>query len=80
MVSQTEALLWTDSRYFIQAQQELGEGWGLKKMLPEEKKWFEYISEKYPKSSRVGFDPTLLTASKIQPYLRGRNRKIKTIQ
>ena len=32
-------------------------------MLPEGKKWFQYVLEKYPEESRIAFDPTLITAS-----------------
>jgi Xaa-Pro aminopeptidase len=34
-ISHKEALLWTDGRYFIQAEKQLKEGWTLKKLLPE---------------------------------------------
>lgn len=60
----TEALLWTDSRYFLQAEKELADGWSMRKLLEEEKKWFEHIAENYPKGSVVGVDPRLLTAGK----------------
>jgi len=32
LITQNEALLWTDGRYFIQAQQQLDENWTLMKM------------------------------------------------
>ena len=34
----------------------------MKKMLAEEKKWFEYIIDNYPKGTKLGLDPRLLTA------------------
>jgi hypothetical protein len=37
-------LTWTDGRYFLQAEKELAEGWKLRKMLEDEKKWFEHIA------------------------------------
>jgi len=80
LVSQKEALLWTDSRYFIQAQKELYQGWQLKKMLPGGQKWFEYVLANYPKMSRIGFDPTLITASTVSPTDRKRIGKSKNIQ
>lgn len=40
LISQTEAILWTDSRYFLQAEKELQEGWQMKKLIEGEKKWF----------------------------------------
>lgn len=39
LISQKEALLWTDGRYFLQAQNELYPGWELKKM-GQDKAWF----------------------------------------
>ena len=33
LISQTEALLWTDGRYFLQAEKELHEGWKMQKLL-----------------------------------------------
>jgi Xaa-Pro aminopeptidase len=43
LITLTEALLWTDSRYFLQAEKELTEGWSMRKLLAEEKKWFEHV-------------------------------------
>lgn len=62
VITHTEALLWTDSRYFLQAEKELTEGWAMRKLLEGEKKWFEHVVENYPKDSVVGIDPRLLTA------------------
>jgi Xaa-Pro aminopeptidase len=44
LITLTEALLWTDSRYFLQAEKELKEGWAMRKILEGEKKWFEHIA------------------------------------
>ena len=40
LISAKEALLWTDGRYFLQAEKELYPGWQLKKMVAGEKQWF----------------------------------------
>ena len=48
VITLTEALLWTDCRYFLQAEKELFEGWKMHKLLEGEKKWFEHIVENYP--------------------------------
>jgi Xaa-Pro aminopeptidase len=58
-------LLWTDGRYFLQAEQELYPTWTMKKMLAGEKRWFEHIIEFYPKGTKIGVDPRLLTARKL---------------
>ncbi len=70
LISQEEALLWTDGRYFLQADKELQEGWKLKKMLATEKKWFEHIIEKYPKGTKIGIDGRLVTAGEFFIILR----------
>ena len=33
LISQEEALLWTDGRYFLQAEKQLHEGWSMRKLL-----------------------------------------------
>ena len=40
------------------------------KMVPEGKKWFQYVVEQYPQEIRIGFDPTLMAASKKYSYCR----------
>ncbi len=40
VVTQNEALLWTDSRYLLQAQKQLLQSWTVRKMIPGEQKWF----------------------------------------
>jgi Xaa-Pro aminopeptidase len=62
VISLSEALLWTDSRYFLQAEKELQEGWALRKLVEEEKKWFEHVVDNYPAATKIGVDPRLLTA------------------
>lgn len=49
VVSLTEALMWTDGRYFLQAPKELKEGWTMKKMARGEPTWFDYIANNYNK-------------------------------
>jgi Xaa-Pro aminopeptidase len=50
-----DAFLWTDSRYYIQAEKELDSNfWKMKKL--EEKPW----SESVEKGISIGFDPALL--------------------
>jgi hypothetical protein len=38
----------------------------MRKLLEGEKKWFEHITENYPKDSVVGVDPRLLTAGILE--------------
>jgi Xaa-Pro aminopeptidase len=64
-VSEKEAALFTDGRYFLQASQQLDENWTLMKQgLPKVPTWQEYLVKNLPAKSRIGVDPTLITASK----------------
>ena len=72
--------MWTDSRYFIQAQKQLYPGWQLKKMLPGGEKWFEHVLANYPKMSRIGFDPTLVTASINHFYVESGEERVKSFK
>ncbi|EEH54876.1 uncharacterized protein MICPUCDRAFT_44647 [Micromonas pusilla CCMP1545] len=57
LVTRDEALLWTDGRYFLQAEKELGEEWTLMRGgqpgVPEPKAW---LRDSMPKNSKVGVD------------------------
>eukprot|EP00668_Euglena_longa_P002750 GGOE01003213.1.p1 GENE.GGOE01003213.1~~GGOE01003213.1.p1 ORF type:complete len:629 (-),score=213.97 GGOE01003213.1:203-1963(-) len=59
VITQKEALLWTDGRYFIQAAQQMEEGvWTLIKAgLPEVPTVEKWLVENLPKNSVLGFDP-----------------------
>jgi len=65
VVTQEEAGLWTDSRYFLQAEEQL-KGSGIKMfklrvpdaILPE-----EWLAKKLDSGSKVGFDPQTLTVA-----------------
>ena len=58
MVTATEALLWTDGRYFLQAQKELGREWRLMRAgtgsTPEMP---TYLKDNLAAGARVGIDP-----------------------
>ncbi|KAK4051449.1 hypothetical protein OIV83_002933 [Microbotryomycetes sp. JL201] len=60
IVSQIEALLFTDSRYYEQAQKQLSKAWTLMKVGSEGvKTWTEWLTD-LPAGKTVGVDPTLL--------------------
>ncbi|CEH13985.1 creatinase aminopeptidase [Ceraceosorus bombacis] len=64
VVSEKEACLFTDGRYFLQAGQQLHEPtWTLMKQgetgVPT---WQEYLSKNLPSGSQVGIDPALVSA------------------
>ncbi len=64
LVTKTDALLWTDGRYFLQAEKELaGSGIVLQKSgEPNVPTLFEYLAASLPKGSRVGMDGTVIAA------------------
>lgn len=60
LVTDKNALLWTDGRYFLQASQELDSNWSLMKDgLPETPSIAEWLCHNLPKNSNVGIDATL---------------------
>jgi len=62
VVTLTDAALFTDGRYFLQASQQLDSNWTLMKQgLPDVPTWQEYVVKALPAGSRVGIDPTLMT-------------------
>ena len=62
VVTQEEAVLWTDSRYFIQADEQLrGTGIKMHKLrIPDAVPPEVWLSKKLPGGSKVGFDPQTL--------------------
>ncbi|KAJ7034541.1 peptidase M24, structural domain-containing protein [Mycena alexandri] len=63
VITPTEAFLFTDGRYFLQAEQQLDENWTLMKQgLPDVPTWQEFLSKKIDPSSRIGIDSTLISA------------------
>ncbi|WVW81507.1 hypothetical protein I302_103501 [Kwoniella bestiolae CBS 10118] len=64
VITHNEARCWTDGRYWVQAEKQLGEGWTLMKSgLPEVPTWGAWLKSDLPSSSRIGIDPTLIPQS-----------------
>ncbi|XP_050424258.1 xaa-Pro aminopeptidase ApepP isoform X2 [Adelges cooleyi] len=64
LITQNEALLWTDGRYFLQANQQLDNNWTLMKMgLPDTPTISEWLSKNMKPGSRIGVDANLITYS-----------------
>ena len=62
LVTLNEALLWTDGRYFVQAQQQLNNEWTLMKSgQPGVLECPQWINENLTKGSIVGIDALLLS-------------------
>ncbi|RGB34801.1 Creatinase/aminopeptidase [Rhizophagus diaphanus] len=63
VVSTDDAALFTDGRYFLQANKQLDHNWTLMKQgIPDVPTWQEYLVQNLPNDSRIGIDPTLITA------------------
>ncbi|QRV81822.1 X-Pro aminopeptidase [Ceratobasidium sp. AG-Ba] len=64
VITPTRAFLFTDGRYFLQAEQQLDSNWTLMKQgLPGVPTWQEFLSKKLPKGTKIGIDPTLISIS-----------------
>lgn len=64
IVTDKEALLFTDGRYFLQAEKQLDSNWTLMKQgLPDVPSWQDYLSKNIGPHSRIGIDSTLISAS-----------------
>ncbi|KAG8706619.1 hypothetical protein FRC09_002308 [Ceratobasidium sp. 395] len=64
VVTTKQAHLFTDGRYFLQAEQQLDSNWTLMKQgLPGVPTWQEFLAKKLPKGTKIGIDPTLISVS-----------------
>jgi len=85
VVTSKKAGLWTDSRYYLQAERELtGTGFALFKIgLPGVPTWQEWIAKELRPSEKFGLDPRLITHqsySKLETELARRGISIKPIE
>jgi len=61
-VTEKDAALWTDGRYYLQASQQLDKNWSLMKSgLPETPSLGEWLGKVLNANSRVGVDPKLIS-------------------
>ncbi|BDX39476.1 Xaa-Pro aminopeptidase [Tenuifilaceae bacterium CYCD] len=77
VVTTEKAALWTDSRYFLQAEQQLdGSGIELCKLgLPETPDITAWLSMNLKKGSTIGFDGLVLSLSSARAYMEGFKKK-----
>ncbi|KAJ2509801.1 hypothetical protein GGI11_005732 [Coemansia sp. RSA 2049] len=77
VITADKAAMFTDGRYFLQARAQMDDNWVLmKRGVPGVPSWQEYLEKNLPAGSRVGIDPTLLSASegeKIRQALNSRD-------
>ena len=69
LVTLTEQIVWTDSRYWLSAVAEMHSGWQLKKQGTSDETLSSYIVRNADSIKTVGFDPQLMSYSK---YVRRR--------
>lgn len=63
IVTPKDASLFTDGRYFLQAEQQLDQNWTLMKQgLPDVPTWQEFLSKNLEFSTQIGIDATLISA------------------
>lgn len=63
VITQNEALMWTDGRYYLQAGKQLEKGWAMRKMELGEPPYFEWVTSNLSQGSKIGFDPTQIAAA-----------------
>ncbi|KZV62191.1 Creatinase/aminopeptidase [Peniophora sp. CONT] len=69
IVTKDKAYLFTDGRYFLQAEQQLDQNWTLMKQgLPDVPTWQEFVTKKIPSETTVGMDAELLTATDAKTF------------
>jgi len=56
-----KAMLWTDGRYFLQAEKQLEKGWQLMKIDVGLPYYFEWVHDNLPKGTRIGVDTSTMS-------------------
>lgn len=85
MIEEGAAALWTDGRYFMQAESQLdNDTWTLMKSgLPSTPRMNEWLVETLPPNSNVGIDPFLISAKafhELDEYLESYGHKLIALQ
>jgi Xaa-Pro aminopeptidase len=77
VVAKKFAGLWTDSRYFLQAVEELsGTGFKMMKLnVPSEVSWIDWLSEKMKKGSTIGIDGRIFSAGNLEDLRKNLDKK-----
>ncbi|EKM56519.1 uncharacterized protein PHACADRAFT_253690 [Phanerochaete carnosa HHB-10118-sp] len=64
VITDKEAFLFTDGRYFLQAEKQLDQNWTLMKQgLPDVPTWQEFLNKNLDSHTRIGIDPAVILAS-----------------
>jgi Xaa-Pro aminopeptidase len=77
VVAKKFAGLWTDSRYFLQAEEQLsGSGFSLRKLnIPSEPSWLEWLEEKMKKGNKIGVDGRVISLKNVENLKQHLNAK-----
>lgn len=68
VVTETKAALWTDGRYFLQAERQMDSNWTLMKMgLTTTPTQAEWLAKELPVGGKVGVDPYLMSLDAWKP-------------
>ncbi|CAJ1929997.1 unnamed protein product [Sphenostylis stenocarpa] len=74
LITKNEALLWTDGRYFLQAEQELSAQWKLMR-IGEDPAVDIWIADNLPKEAFIGVDPWCISIDTAQRWERAFTEK-----
>ena len=58
VVTESDARMWTDGRYYLQAEKQLETGWTLMKWEKDVPMWYDWVCTELPKGAKVGLDLT----------------------
>ncbi|XP_069550378.1 xaa-Pro aminopeptidase 2 [Brachyistius frenatus] len=81
VVTQTKAALWTDSRYWVQAERQMDCNWELEKDVSVSSV-AEWLISEVPPGGMIGFDPFLFSLKTQEDYdinLESSNRSLKSL-
>ncbi|KAG7224759.1 hypothetical protein INR49_013471 [Caranx melampygus] len=81
VVTKTKAALWTDSRYWVQAERQMDCNWELEKDVSISS-IAEWLISEVPQGGQIGFDPFLFSLKTQESYelnLESSNRSLKSI-
>ena len=71
VVTKEHALMWTDGRYYLQAQKQLFDGWQMQKMGAGVDSWFEWCGKNLQQGQKIGLDftqyPSFVFSARFDP-------------
>jgi Xaa-Pro aminopeptidase len=83
VISQSHALMWTDGRYYLQAEKQLEQGWEMQKMEAGVTTYFEWISQNLKSGEKIGVDPSQIAVAPFRnrsKYFHEKGLEMVTIQ